>query len=67
MIDWVHTDQTVKQQYYIEVMRKFRDRVRKKKPKPIEQKHMDFASRQRLGAHWALCKAVFGGQTLFCN
>ncbi|GFU29064.1 mariner Mos1 transposase [Trichonephila clavipes] len=31
MTEWVPRGQSVKQQYYIEVLRKFRDRVRKKR------------------------------------
>ncbi|GFX99771.1 transposable element Tcb1 transposase [Trichonephila clavipes] len=56
--------QTVKQQYYIEVLRKFRERERKIKQDLYSKQHVDFAQREHLGAHCALCKTVIRVQTL---
>ena len=60
MIEWVPQGQTVNQHYYIETLKKLRERVRKKKNKSVEQQLVAFAPRQRPGAQCPLCEAVFG-------
>ncbi|GFW48870.1 hypothetical protein TNCV_3900681 [Trichonephila clavipes] len=64
MIDWVNRGQMLKKQYYIEVLRRFRERATKKRH--VEQQHRDFAPRQRLGAHCALCKTVLSREPHYC-
>ncbi|GFT72929.1 hypothetical protein TNCV_1976501 [Trichonephila clavipes] len=36
------------------------------KARSVEKQLVDFAPRQRVGAHCALCKIVLGGQTHYC-
>ena len=45
IIDWVPNGQTVNQQYYLQVLQKLREKVRKKKALVVE-KWMDLASGQ---------------------
>ncbi|GFW84662.1 hypothetical protein TNCV_2597071 [Trichonephila clavipes] len=42
---------------------KIQRKSEEEKARPVEKQHMDFASRQRLCAHCALCKNVLVGQT----
>ncbi|GFU16399.1 hypothetical protein TNCV_835871 [Trichonephila clavipes] len=62
IIEWVPRGQTVKQLYYIEVLRKSEE----EKARSVEQQLVDFAPKKRLGSHCALCKTVLGGQMHYC-
>ncbi|GFW63570.1 hypothetical protein TNCV_402361 [Trichonephila clavipes] len=55
--------QIVKQQYYIKVLKRLRERTRKKRP---DLPSMDFAPRQSHAAHYALYKIILCGQTRYC-
>ncbi|GFT31924.1 hypothetical protein TNCV_3467921 [Trichonephila clavipes] len=64
MTEWV--PQGLKQQYYFEVLEKFRERVRKKKL-DLQNHNMGILHQDNfLGAHCALCKTVLGEQTHYC-
>ncbi|GFS87516.1 hypothetical protein TNCV_4162371 [Trichonephila clavipes] len=65
-IECLPQGQTRKQQYYIKVMRKLRERVRKKRP-DLQSNNTRILHRDNSpDAHCALCKTVFSGQTHYC-
>ena len=57
MAEWVPSSQTVNQQYYIEVMTKFRER--EKETTRIMEKWVDFAAGQRASPQRIVCEAIF--------